>query len=229
MNPTINYLKKRFQDYYLAYEIVYPPNFLKREWGFRFFDGVFKRHLFFNSKEELREYIIYMIPRDIYYSGAIYENGQWAGADLLFDIDSGAIVDLLKLLYVLKNDFGVYYTVQFSGRRGFHVIINDKKSRLLDSWGRREIADYILAKKINIDPTVTTPTNHLIRCGGSLNGKTGLRAVVFKNGFDLWMFNWAMAVVFTDREIFISHGGDIVSIEEWRAIRMMLNGTATIC
>ncbi|MCS7136436.1 MAG: DNA primase small subunit domain-containing protein [Nitrososphaerota archaeon] len=60
-----------------------------------------------------------------------------------------------KLLDFLEMDFGIPYSkisVNFSGNRGFHIIVNDEKLFTLDQVSRKEITDYILGN--GLDPTL---------------------------------------------------------------------------
>jgi len=56
-------------------------------------------------------------------------------------------VEAIKLLDVLIEDFGFpldVLTVAFSGHRGYHVHVESKAVRELDSLGRKEIVDYVM-------------------------------------------------------------------------------------
>ncbi|MEM0011329.1 MAG: DNA primase small subunit domain-containing protein [Nitrososphaerota archaeon] len=60
-----------------------------------------------------------------------------------------------KLLDFLEMDFGIPYSkisVNFSGNRGFHTVVNDEKLFTLDQMSRKEITDYILGN--GLDPTL---------------------------------------------------------------------------
>ncbi len=63
--------------------------------------------------------------------------------------------EVYKLLDFLEMDFGIPYSkilVNFSGNRGFHVIVNDEKLFTLDQVSRKEITDYILGN--GLDPNL---------------------------------------------------------------------------
>jgi DNA primase small subunit len=92
---------------------------------------------------------------------------EWKGADLIFDIDADHILhscdkshdswvcetclnsakkEMIKLLAILENDFGFSKKESrlfFSGNRGYHIHIESKTIRRLDSSARKELVDYI--------------------------------------------------------------------------------------
>ena len=102
-----------------------------------------------------------------------------------------AKTETIKLVDVLKDDFGFMESkvnAFFSGHRGYHVHIESKSVRSLDSMARKEIVDYIMGvgfkkrfhklaknkrKTAKIDTVVTMDVHRLIRLVGSLHGKTG--------------------------------------------------------
>lgn len=58
-----------------------------------------------------------------------------------------AKVEAIKLMDVLAKDFGFSsgeFMVGFSGHRGYHVHVESKEVRALDSMARKEIVDYVL-------------------------------------------------------------------------------------
>ena len=93
------YLKRLFQAYYQEKQNEIPPisSFNLREFGFIPWEKkVFmKRHMKFESPQELKDYILRDTPRHLYSSGALYllpdaremENKQFLGCDLIIDID----------------------------------------------------------------------------------------------------------------------------------------------
>ncbi|MEM1955037.1 MAG: DNA primase small subunit domain-containing protein [Nitrososphaerota archaeon] len=67
----------------------------------------------------------------------------------------GARAELIKLLNVLTDDFGVSESeieVGFSGNRGFHVVVYTERLRKLDQMARREIVTYLTCE--GIDPSL---------------------------------------------------------------------------
>ncbi len=134
------------------------------------------RHRAFKSSRELLDYIKEEAPAHINYSTARYEfpagsmeEKGWLGTDLVFDIDVGDLhlnhkhsedwlceicfeelkKETQKLLDFLMNDFGFSrkeLLVNFSGSRGYHVRIEDKRVLELDERARREICSYLGAE-----------------------------------------------------------------------------------
>lgn len=95
-------LQKAFAEYYKRQinRISGPSQIERREFGFLTFkeEGVMIRHKMFKTVHELREFITQIVPSDVYYSSAYYEEPQakmdlkgWRGADLIFDIDADHI------------------------------------------------------------------------------------------------------------------------------------------
>jgi DNA primase small subunit len=71
------------------------PTIEKREFGFASFESWMLRHKSFGNEEELASFLSSFVPKDAYYSCAIYgapeaemERKEWLGADLIFDIDA---------------------------------------------------------------------------------------------------------------------------------------------
>lgn len=61
----------------------------------------------------------------------------------------GARRELIKLVELLLGEFGVReedVEVNFSGNRGFHVVVDSSELRDLDQQGRREIVQYLTAE-----------------------------------------------------------------------------------
>jgi len=92
----------KFLEYYKdAFEESWMPNsFGNREFGALLFkEKTMVRHRGFKRSIELREFLCELIPSDVYFSSAYYENpassqmGEkgWLGADLVFDIDADHI------------------------------------------------------------------------------------------------------------------------------------------
>jgi DNA primase small subunit len=172
MDETIDFLKQKFSEYYKNNELIYPDRFGRREFGFMFFDREgMTRHMGFNTRNEIKNFLVKNAPMHVYYSSAYYEKPdaqtmaqkKWLGADLIFDLDADHIESAKELNYeemlsvvrdetlkLLKNfildDFGFdekYVSVNFSGGRGYHIHVTDPKIFSLDSFARREIVDYV--------------------------------------------------------------------------------------
>jgi DNA primase small subunit len=74
------------------------PTIEKREFGFASFENWMLRHKGFKNEEELTSFLQDFVPKDAYFSCAIYEAPDaemekkgWLGADLIFDIDADHI------------------------------------------------------------------------------------------------------------------------------------------
>jgi len=126
----------------------------------------FVRHLGFKSLDELRRYLSRPpIPEDVYRSTYICLSPSSQDMDekmikmteLFFEIDlefdylNDRILDdmkfeLWKLVDCLRYEFGVSESdlkINFSGHRGFHVIVRDKDFINLDQDQRAEIVEYM--------------------------------------------------------------------------------------
>lgn len=180
MNPaTREYIRQKFAGYYAHAQVFVPPSLREREWGFIPFDDASKfsmrRHMAFQSRDELASYVRTMVPRHMYFSTAYYEmpsaptmnDKNWTGADLIFDLDADHIVqkvpydvmlsrvkeETLKLIDMLTDELGFSkrsMALVFSGGRGYHIHIRDIECREWGSSHRRELVDYVCA--IGIDP-----------------------------------------------------------------------------
>ncbi|WAI00775.1 DNA primase catalytic subunit PriS [Methanogenium organophilum] len=179
MNPaTREYIRQKFAAYYAHAQVFVPPSLREREWGFIPFDETSKfsmrRHMAFQSREELASYVRATVPRHMYFSTAYYElpsaptmnDKNWVGADLIFDLDADHIVqkvsydvmltrvkeETLKLIDMLTDELGFSkrsLALVFSGGRGYHIHIRDIECREWGSSQRRELVDYVCA--IGID------------------------------------------------------------------------------
>ena len=180
---TKDYLRTKFQDYYQTAEITLPPRFTSREWGFLDWNGRgMRRHVKFNSINEVSKYLQKNSPAHCYHSVAYYEDASknsmsekiWNGADLIFDLDADHLPEMQDVISrkitfaqlmdyikeqtsrlvndVLLGDFGLNekdLLIVFSGGRGYHVHVRDKRILNLPSGARREIADYLTTSGIN--------------------------------------------------------------------------------
>lgn len=137
------------------------------------------RHLGFNTRDEIRNFLIENSPAHVYHSSAYYEKPAmpemndkiWLGADLIFDLDADHVERAKNLAYaemlaVVKEetlkliekflipDFGFdekCIRVNFSGSRGYHIHITDSKVQSLSAYERREILDYITGTGIDYE------------------------------------------------------------------------------
>ena len=174
---SAEFVKNRFREYYETNEIELPDRFGRREFAFVLFDskGMF-RHISFDKKMNLTNFLKEKSPAHVYYSSAYYkkpdaqtmQEKDWMGAELIFDLDSDHLVGAEKMSYVeslqlvkkefyklvddfLLNDFGFdekYIDLYFSGGRGYHCHVRDPKILGLDSNERREIVDYITGRDL---------------------------------------------------------------------------------
>nr|WP_321351398.1 DNA primase catalytic subunit PriS [uncultured Methanoregula sp.] len=193
MNPaTTEFLRQRFSEYYRKTVLISPSSLGQREWGFVLFqagstDMRMKRHVGFQSRDDLGDYIRNLIPQHTYYSTAYYEKPDagtmaekgWCGADLIFDLDADHIVrgpydqmlarvkeETQKLLAMLTEEFGMdpkTIELVFSGGRGYHVHVKDIAFRNWGSAERRELIDYICG--IGIDPAAMLSGKTLPKTG----------------------------------------------------------------
>jgi len=181
MERTKIFLTKKFDEYYQRNMPDMPLYFQKREWAFVPLESIPKfvmfRHMSFNSSEEVRGYLGYHVPANIYYSTAYYQNPSsekmedkgWEGADLVFDIDADhlpirnkalqnalnhAKKEIIMLADILRDDFGVKdgeMNIVFSGGRGYHLHVHNGDFIKLDSSERREIIDYLMLNDIKFE------------------------------------------------------------------------------
>ncbi len=176
-------LEDLYRIYYSLHPAIKEPDEIaRREFAFQYFGSdTYKRHLSFNTIDEVLEHMVKNPPRQAYYSVAIYELPEaknmeekgWLGSDLFFDIDVDhlpgcdtvlptiqCLMEGLRIAYrivaVARRDLGareahVYYT----GNRGFHVVVECDPCRKLERDERREIAKYFSAD--DLDLTVIFP------------------------------------------------------------------------
>ena len=181
MRPaTLEFVKQRFAEYYQRVNLNPPSSLEQREWGFIFFDAAaevrMRRHMAFVDPQELNAYVKNLIPAHVYYSTAYYQTPSastmneknWAGADLIFDLDADQIVrgpyammlarvkeETGKLLAMLTDELGFARSqirVAFSGGRGYHIHVTEIAVRGWSSQERREIIDYVCG--IGLDPAI---------------------------------------------------------------------------
>ena len=174
---SIKFQKNKFREYYTTSKIELPDRFGRREFGFVFFGGRgMMRHLSFNRKINLKNFLTERAPAHAYYSTAYYQTPDaptmqeknWMGAELIFDLDSDHLPNADKVSYerqlelvkeefyklvndFLLGDFGFdekHIELYFSGGRGYHCHVKDPKIFGLDSSERREIVDYITGRDL---------------------------------------------------------------------------------
>lgn len=174
---SLEFLKQKFQEYYSSNKIELPDRFGRREFAFLLFGGKgMIRHLSFDKKNNLLEYLEDRIPQHTYYSSAYYQipdaptmqEKNWMGAELIFDLDSDHLPDADKMGYAeslekvkiefkklvnefLLGDFGFnekHIELYFSGGRGYHCHVKDPAIYDLDSNERRELVDYITGRDL---------------------------------------------------------------------------------
>jgi len=174
---SVEFIKYKFREYYKTNEIELPDRFGRREFAFVFFGSRgMVRHLSFDKKKNLKNFLIEKVPAHAYYSTAYYQTPNastmqeknWMGAELIFDLDSDHLQNADKISYekqlelvkdefyklvndFLLDDFGFdekNIELFFSGGRGYHCHVKDPKILNLDSSERREIVDYITGRDL---------------------------------------------------------------------------------
>jgi len=174
---SLEFMKNSFGDYYEKIKIELPNRFTKREFAFIFFGGKgMFRHVSFGKKNDFAEFVKDRHPAHAYYSSAFYQTPDaptmqeknWMGAELIFDLDSDHLpgsenmsysesLDKVKDEFIklvndfLLNDFGFdenNIELYFSGGRGYHCHVIDKKIFGIGSNERREIVDYITGRDL---------------------------------------------------------------------------------
>jgi len=177
VQKSIEFLKSTFQAYYASNTIELPDRFGRREFAFLLFGGKgMIRHLGFEKREMIWNFLEERAPQHAYYSSAYYQHPDaakmpdklWMGAELIFDLDSDHLPNADKMGYVeslvevkkefiklihefLLGDFGFkekYMELYFSGGRGYHCHVKDPAILDLDSNERREIVDYITGRDL---------------------------------------------------------------------------------
>jgi len=172
---TTRWLTKRFGRYYQGTKLDLPRRYTKREWAFLYFDKSFmNRHLGFDGRSKIEDYVRTHVPRHAYYSTAFYEapaartmvEKGWLGATLIFDLDADHIegsaeMDYKDMLAIVKKEFIKLVDVWlvkklgydhenihmvFSGGRGYHAHIEGQDVLELNTFERREIVDLVTGK-----------------------------------------------------------------------------------
>ena len=177
IQKSLQFLKNTFQTYYASNKIELPDRFGRREFAFLLFGGKgMVRHLGFEKREMIWNFLEQRAPQHAYYSSAYYQHPDaakmpdkiWMGAELIFDLDSDHLPNAEKMGYVeslvevkkefiklihefLLSDFGFkekHMELYFSGGRGYHCHVKDPAILDLDSNERREIVDYITGRDL---------------------------------------------------------------------------------
>jgi DNA primase catalytic subunit len=184
-------------DYYVLNPVYEPPRIEYREFAF-VKGGRFFRHRAFWNIRDLRTFLVLFAPEEVFYSGAYYQHPgilpmdekkkYRVGADLIFDIDCDMLLAqtveeayfyALKLVDIMRQAYGFKEVIQaFSGRRGYHVHVQDFEATRFDIEERREIVDCLTGNPDSsyfdpIDPVVTKDIARLIRLPGSLYVRGG--------------------------------------------------------
>jgi DNA primase small subunit len=174
---SVEFLRETFGAFYHSHPVEPPDRFTRREFAFLLFGGKgMVRHLAFDRRERLQEFLEGRAPQHAYYSSAYYQapsaakmqEKKWMGAELIFDLDSDHLPGADKMTFVeslavvkqefqklveefLLGDLGFqekYVSLYFSGGRGYHCHVKDPAILDLDSSERRELVDYITARDL---------------------------------------------------------------------------------
>jgi len=162
-----------FKGYYLSYTPSI-PDLPHREIAMEPMSGGMRRHIAVSDVKELRKLVTERVPKHLYYSTALYEHPDvedmdakgWIGADLVFDIDadhlpncteedlvgclSNAIDETMRLIDALNNELGLdNYRIFFSGRRGFHIHVENDELRKLGTRERRVLVEFLTARGLD--------------------------------------------------------------------------------
>ena len=176
------FIKQRFSKYYAATEVPAPLELVQREFGVITERGGMWRHLGFRDHKEMQNFLRKQVPIHAYHSSTYYNKPNartmdekgWLGADLVFDLDADHLEGAENLTFeemlaevkkefkklldsYLLGDFGFDerdILIVFSGGRGYHAHVRDKRVLQLNSHERREIVDFITTPHLDIDHLV---------------------------------------------------------------------------
>ena len=184
------WIKSRIKEYYENAEIEV-RDIEKREFGIgNWGKKIERRHLSFNSNEELRGFLIQEAPLYVSYSSSLYEdpsatpmeNKNRIGVELVFDLDgedsskeSLSLIkkELVNLIRILKKDFGVKdFRINFSGNRGFHLHVHDKEFLYMSREARKRFIEY-LKGNFDYDKMFFTDSSGILR--GPKEGDKGFK------------------------------------------------------
>ncbi|MFO7791734.1 MAG: DNA primase catalytic subunit PriS [Candidatus Saliniplasma sp.] len=184
---TRRFLSRVLRDHYRSVDLYLPYRFTRREFAFVYMGGKgMHRPVGFSTRKEASDFLIKKTPLHAYYSTAYYsdpkvpmKNKEWLGADLVFDLDADHLPGGDQLTYpeqlkevkkktqllvhdFLLDDFGIDENelyLYFSGHRGYHIHIRNRKVLQMSSQARREIVDYITG--IGLDLEVILPYENI--------------------------------------------------------------------
>jgi len=193
-NKTLSFVKEKFLDYYknVSWEHENYLEINKREFAFTYFNKPgMDRGLYFETPEKLKEHILSTVPSNAYYSSSYYSinisnKPKFEGADLIFDIDSDHLPsgdsmeyneminhgyqEIKKLaMEILLNEFAINeknIMITFSGKRGFHIHINDPIYIPLLSKERKALSSYVSATSLYFmlkNPPPKLPSNAITK------------------------------------------------------------------
>jgi predicted DNA primase small subunit len=187
----------RISDYYVFNPVYEPPRIEDREFAF-VKNGHFFRHRAFWNIRDLRIFLVSFASDEVFFSSAYYQHPgivpmdekkkYRVGADLIFDIDCDmlptrtmeeAYFYALKLVDIMRRVYGFREVLLvFSGRRGYHVHVQDFEATRLDYEARKMVIDHLTGDAnspyfVPIDPVVTGDISRLIRLPGSLYVREG--------------------------------------------------------
>ncbi|MHC1602381.1 MAG: DNA primase small subunit domain-containing protein [Methermicoccaceae archaeon] len=172
------------------------PRIEQREFAFTFGDDM-QRPLTFSSEDALYSFIRKARPSHCYVSTAYYERPYakkmqdkgWLGADILIDVDADSIpiarVEAERIYAACLDPLGFKkVAMNFSGCKGYHIIIFDEDVHTLDREARRMLIDYFIdhpqIRVEHIDIPASTDLHRLRRIENTLNSKCGKRCVRLK-------------------------------------------------
>ncbi len=187
----------RISDYYVLNPVYEPPRIEYREFAF-VKNGRFFRHRGFWNMHDLKIFLVSFAPEEVFFSAAYYQHPNIVpmdekkkyrvGADLIFDIDCDTLLTktveeayfyALKLVDIMREVYGFKEVLlAFSGRRGYHIHVQDFEATRLDQDARKMIVDHLTEDPgspyfVPIDPVVTGDVSRLIRLPGSLYVREG--------------------------------------------------------
>ncbi|MFH1257414.1 MAG: DNA primase catalytic subunit PriS [Candidatus Micrarchaeota archaeon] len=170
---------RKFREYY-SHSLRPPSSLHMREFGFGFEKKIDFRHRAFSSDNELKAFFERETPLFASYSAAYYrypaatpmEKKEYLGADLIFDLDANAEheghnklfcaycletvkQDTIRLVEdFLLDDFGFTkeeVKINFSGQKGYHIHLEEKKFRELSQEARKQMLNYINATDLDME------------------------------------------------------------------------------
>ncbi|MFH1750833.1 MAG: DNA primase catalytic subunit PriS [Candidatus Micrarchaeota archaeon] len=172
------FVKQKFKEYY-RHGLKPPSSLHMREFGFGFERKIDFRHKEFKSELDLKAFVEKEAPLFMSYSAAHYrypgaqpmQKKEYLGADLIFDLDADPThanhnkihcgycletvkADTIRLVEeFLMEDFGFLASeigINFSGQKGYHVHLEEKKFWELSQEGRKQLLNFITAKDLDM-------------------------------------------------------------------------------